>query len=308
MEAAAVLPSTGAIGGWAAARVLGVRVLDGRGIWGGREEPVLLCLGPGQIRTRSGMSISRSPLAEHDVRIVAGIRVTTPLRTAFDCLRLAPRLEDAVAFGDLMLHCRLVDLAELAMYVCSHRGWKGIARARRALMMLDAGSRNPWESRFRVLWMVDAGMPRPRCNAPLRDEFGGLLGIVDLLDEAAGVVGEFDGGGHRDIDIHTYDNIREGRLEDYGLEVVRATSVDFAHRARTAGRCAGERTPARREMTLRNAAGPARTSAKCDSSAVPELLMSLGDCRTVTFCRGSRWHQCPTMTAMRCSNRSSRRP
>jgi hypothetical protein len=236
MEAAAVLPSTGAIGGWAAARVLGVKVLDGRGIWGGREEPVLLCLGPGQIRTRSGMSISRSPLAEHDVRIVAGIRVTTPLRTAFDCLRLAPRLEDAVAFGDLMLHCRLVDLAELAMYVSSHRGWKGIARARRALMMLDAGSRNPWESRFRVLWMVDAGMPRPRCNAPLRDEFGGLLGIVDLLDEAAGVVGEFDGGGHRDIDIHTYDNIREEGLEDYGLEVVRATSVDFAHRARTAGR------------------------------------------------------------------------
>jgi hypothetical protein len=146
MEAAAVLPSPGAIGGWAAARVLGVNVLDGRGIWGGREEPVLLCLGPGQIRARSGMSISRSPLPEQAVRIVAGIRVTTPLRTAFDCLRLAPRLEDAVAFGDLMLHGRVVDHAELAAYVDSHRGWKGVALARRALTMLDAGSRNPWES------------------------------------------------------------------------------------------------------------------------------------------------------------------
>jgi hypothetical protein len=106
--------------------------------------------------------------------------------------------------------------------------------------------------------MVDAGMPRPRCNAPLRDEFGGLLGIVDLLDEAAGVVGEFDGGGHRDIDIHTYDNIREERLEDYGLEVVRATSVDFTHRARTAGRIrrayvrAGRNDPAERRWSSAN--------------------------------------------------------
>ena len=236
MEAAALLPSGGALGGWAAARLLGAKTLDGRGLWGGREEPVLLCLGSGQICERPGTSMSRSRLAEHDVSLVADIPVTSPLRTTFDGLRLAPRLEDAVAFGDLMLHRRLVDLGQLVAYVSRHSGWKGVALARRALTMLDAGSRNPWESRFRVLWMVDAGMPRPRCNAQLRDAFGDLLGIVDLLDEAAGVVGEFDGGGHREIATHTDDNIREETLEDHGLEVVRATSMDFAHRARTAGR------------------------------------------------------------------------
>ncbi|MEP6527718.1 MAG: hypothetical protein ABJA86_11205 [Nocardioidaceae bacterium] len=236
VEAAAVLPRVGAVGGWAAARALGATVLEGRGIWGGREEPVLLCLGPGQIRERPGTRISRSPLPEHDVCMVAGIRVTSPLRTTFDGMRLASRLEDAVAFGDVMLHRRLVDLPELAAYVSDHAGWKGIALARRALTLLDLGSRNPWESRFRVLWVVDAGMPRPRCNAPIHDEFGDLLGIVDLLDEAAGVVGEFDGGGHRDIGTHTYDNLREETLEDHGLVVVRATSLDFGHRARTAGR------------------------------------------------------------------------
>ena len=251
-----MLPRGGAVGGWAAARLLGAKLLDGRGIWGGREEPVMLCLGPAQIRKRRGTSISRAPLPEHDVRKAAGIRVTNELRTTFDGLRLAPRLEDAVAFGDLMLHRRLVDFADLVAYVSEHSGWKGIALARRALTMLDAGSRNPWESRFRMLWVVDAGMPRPRCNAPLRDAFGDLLGIVDLLDEAAGVVGEFDGGGHREIAMHTNDNIREEPLEDHGLEVVRATSVDFAHRARTAGRIrrayarAARNNPAKRRWTI----------------------------------------------------------
>jgi hypothetical protein len=130
MEAAAVLPRGGAVGGWAAARLLGAEVLDGRGVWGGREEPVMLCLGPGQIRKRPGTSISRAPLPEHDVRMAAEIRVTNELRTTFDGLRLAPRLEDAVAFGDLMLHRRLVDFADLVAYVSEHSGWKGIALAR----------------------------------------------------------------------------------------------------------------------------------------------------------------------------------
>ena len=150
--------------------------------------------------------------------------------------RLADGLDDAVAFGDLMLHHRLVDIGQLAAFINDHSGWKGIPLARHASTMLDAGSRNPWESRLRVLWMMDDGMPRPRCNAPIRDEFGELLGIVDLLDEAAGVVGEFDGGGHREIAMHTDDNIREESLEDHGLEVVRVTSMDFAHLTRTAGR------------------------------------------------------------------------
>jgi hypothetical protein len=236
MEAAALLPPAGALGGWAAARVLGAKTLDGRELWGGTEEPVLLCLGPGQIRQRPGIRISRTSLPEHDVHTVAGVRITSPLRTTLDGLRLSSRLEDAVAFGDVMLHRRLVDPAQLVAYVSDHSCWRGIAAARRALTMLDAGSRNPWESRFRVLWMVDAGMPRPRCNAPIRDEHGDLLGIVDLIDEAAGVVGEFDGGGHREIVIHSDDNIREETLEDHGLEVVRVTSMDFAHRTRTAGR------------------------------------------------------------------------
>jgi hypothetical protein len=132
LEAATLLPSGGAVGGWAAARVLGAQGLDGCGLWGGRYEPVLLCLGRGQIRHRPGVTISREALPASDVGVVAGIRVTSAVRTTFDGLRLAPRLEDSVAFGDLMLHCRLVDLTDLVTYVSDHSGWKGIALARRA--------------------------------------------------------------------------------------------------------------------------------------------------------------------------------
>lgn len=90
---------------------------------------------------------------------------------------------------------------------------------------------------MRVLWMVDAGLPRPLVNAPVYLANGEFLGVPDLLDEASGLVGEYDGAGHRALQQHIEDNVREEGLESGGLVVVRAGSLDLTrYRDRTAGR------------------------------------------------------------------------
>jgi hypothetical protein len=88
-----------------------------------------------------------------------------------------------------------------------------------------------------MLWMLQAGLPRPEVNVPVHDIEGHLLGIPDLLDGEAGVVVEYDGADHRRLARHTTDNLREELLENHGLIVVRVTSIDlYGERRRTAWR------------------------------------------------------------------------
>lgn len=78
-----------------------------------------------------------------------------------------------------------------------------------------------------MLYVVEAGLPRPRVNIPVFDLEGKLLGIPDLLDEDAGFVTEFDGQDHRRHTQHRVDNVREEAFESAGLTVVRADSLDI---------------------------------------------------------------------------------
>ena len=51
--------------------------------------------------------------------------------------------------------------------------------------------------------------------------------MPDLLDQEVGLLAEYDGAGHREIDRHITDNAREEGLEDLGLVVVRAGAPDL---------------------------------------------------------------------------------
>ena len=227
-EAAVMLPTAGAIGGWAAAYWLGAGLLDGVGPDGRTPLPVLLCLSEhGQIRRRPGIQLSRDRLPATDVLAFRGLRCTAPLRTAFDGARLAPNLTEAVVHLDVLAHTGLVSLDALDRYVSAHPRWRGVEQARRAVALADAGSRSPAESRLRMLYMLEAGLPRPLVNVPVFDPDHQLLGIVDLLDREAGVVTEYDGADHRDAEQHTADNAREELLEEHALIVVRVTGLDL---------------------------------------------------------------------------------
>ncbi len=227
IEAAALLPSEGAVGGWAAAAIGNDGELDGRGLSGQETQPVLLCL-PRALRIRRDSSIRpfRSRLDPEDVTIVDGVPVTVPLRTAFDIARLTTRVE-AVCAIDYLARGRPEFLGQLTAYTLAHRHLRNARLVLAALSLASPRSLSGGETRFRLLWVGRAGLPAPEVNAVLRSADGALLGITDLLDVETGLAGEYDGSHHRLIDRHTADNAREERFEAAGVVVVRATASDL---------------------------------------------------------------------------------
>lgn len=229
LDASAVLVPGAAIGGWAAAYVLGADWLDGIDPHTGREQPVDV-IAPGlRRRSTSTVRYRTSALPADDVTVTDGIAITTPVRTAFDGARWATGLAEAVTFLDVLLACcpsalRQRDFLE---YIEAHPSWTGIGQACRAGELARPGVRSPWETRLRMCWQVDAELAPPMINAPLLDPDGVLLGIADLFDPVAGLVTEYDGSGHRGQDQHHRDNIREERFEAANLTVVRADKIDI---------------------------------------------------------------------------------
>lgn len=252
VEAAELLPGYGAVGGWAAAYWAGVRLLDGGGRSGRTAEPVLLCVGADRkLRRRENAHISRDRLPDSDVEMVRGVRTTTPLRTAFDGARLADNLQEAVVFLDMMATAGQVELTRISAYVEDHPGWRGVKQARRACSLAVRGSRSPPETRMRLVWVLDAGLPSPIVNQPAFGQDGRFLGIPDCLECDSGTVLEYDGDEHRDLVNHTADNIREKLLEEHGLAALRVTRLDLnGTRARLVDRMV--RTHARRLLRDRS--------------------------------------------------------
>lgn len=217
---------TGAVGGWGAAHLLGATEIDGLAPNGVTPLPVPL-YPTHRLRRRRGIVLWRSELSADDVVVADGVRVTSPVRTAFDLGRRARGLRDCVVTLDQVLRCLDLPLGQLVEYTATHRRWRGVPLLRGAFPLVNPRSRSRPESRLRLVWLLDAGLPPPQVNPELSDGRGRLLGLPDLLDETTGLVGEYDGGQHRELANHTSDNVREEAFEREGLTVVRATSLDL---------------------------------------------------------------------------------
>ncbi|MCY7373849.1 MAG: hypothetical protein LH461_09160 [Spirochaetaceae bacterium] len=253
-EVAALLPPGAAIGGWASLWWQGAADLDGRADLRvdrvsalprsraaaprTREAalpgltPVLVCLGPGaRIRPRPEIDISRRKLLEEDVLEIDGIPFVRPARSAVDLIGRQPP-ELGLASIDAAIRGGATTAGSVQRYLDHHPGVHGRPQILRVVGLADGRARSRPESVMRWIWVVLAGLPPPLVNAEICDSQGILLGIPDLLDLEAGLVGECDGAHHRELHQHTSDNIREERFEDHNLEVVRATSIDLWPRRR----------------------------------------------------------------------------
>ena len=97
---------------------------------------------------------------------------------------------------------------------------------------------------MRLIWKYDAGFPEPLCNKPVFDLQGSLLGVPDLFDPEAGVVGEYGGHDHTEYDKRSDDRAREDRFVNHGLSYFELVTGDLPNRARAVERMRSARSRA----------------------------------------------------------------
>lgn len=145
-------------------------------------------------RAQAGLTRRRETLRPQEVTVVAGIRVTTVARTAFDLARHLPR-NRAVARLDALLGARPFRVAEVHALAEHHPGVRGLRRMRVALPLIDGGAESPRETWLRLLF-IDAGLPPPTTQVVIRDERGRYVRRIDMVWEQFRVGAEYDGGQH----------------------------------------------------------------------------------------------------------------
>lgn len=246
VEQSARLPEGGAVTGWAACRLRGANFFDGLEADRRTRMPVPLAIGAtGHIRKDSAVHISRERLDPDEVVVRYGVPCTREQRALFDEMRRLRDLREAVVAMDMMAAARLVSIAQMRAYASLRQGWKLTRALPRALDLASERSKSPNETRMRLIWQLDAGLPAPLVNQPVWDLAGNLLGIADIFDPAAGVVGEFDGADHRGARRQSKDADREGRFRDQGLELFRVTGLDIPDRRTVVNRMRSTRARAR---------------------------------------------------------------
>jgi hypothetical protein len=231
VEQAARLPHRGAVTGWAALRLMGGAYFDGLAEGGTTRLPVPLAIGrAGTLKSGRGALVSREPLEESEIHLVQGIRCTRPFRALFDEMRRTGDSRAATVDLDMAAAARLVAVWEMGDYAAARTTWRRASVVATAVPLAGERSRSPAESRMRLVWVLDAGLPPPLCNRPVFDLRGRHLGTPDLLDVEAGVVGEYDGAVHLRTGRRSRDIAREGRFRGGGLEYFTVVGSDLHDR------------------------------------------------------------------------------
>ncbi|WP_083913111.1 hypothetical protein [Nocardia concava] len=166
----------------------------------------------------------RDQIAADEWCEVDGLRVTTPVRTAFDIARRYPR-DMAVPLLDSLCATTGLDPASVLDFAASHLGERGTARLRAIIELVDAGAASPQESRTR-LFLIDNGFPTPETQIDVYDDQGRFVARLDMGWRDLQIALEYDGAQHwtspkqftRDVD-------RLAALESLNWLVIRVTAT-----------------------------------------------------------------------------------
>jgi very-short-patch-repair endonuclease len=176
-------------------------------------------------RSPAGIQTHGDRIEEDEIKWVAGIPVTSPARTALDLGCWYPTMT-AVAGIDALARAIEIKAADVELLASRYLGRRGVARAREAIELSDAGAQSPKESWLRVV-LIQAGLPRPQTQIPVRNEFGNAIAYLDMGWEDVKVAVEYDGEQHRsDRRQYTWDVRRLETLERLGWIVVRVLAGD----------------------------------------------------------------------------------
>ncbi|OBF19789.1 type IV toxin-antitoxin system AbiEi family antitoxin [Mycobacterium sp. ACS4331] len=202
----------GVIAGRAAAALHGVRWIDA-------DIPVEV-IAPGR-RRRPGVIARQERIADDEVVEIAGMRVTSPARTAFDLARhLMP--DPAVAHLDALAGVTGFDNALVMAIADRYPGARWLRRARTALDLVDAGAQSPRETWLRLL-VMRAGFPRPRTQIWVSD--GMLNAYLDMGWDEPKIGLEYDGQYHfTDRSRYVRDLARDDMVRAQGWRNIRVVA------------------------------------------------------------------------------------
>jgi hypothetical protein len=172
-----------------------------------------------------GLHTRGDRIEEDEITVVDGVPVTTPARTVLDLGCWYPTTSGVAAI-DSLARATEIKAADVELLAQRYPGRRGIARARRAVTLFDAGAQSPKETWLRLV-LVEAGLPRPQTQIPVRDEFGQAVAYLDMGWEGAKVAVEYDGDQHRtDRSQYSWDIRRLERLQHLGWIVIRVVARD----------------------------------------------------------------------------------
>lgn len=120
-----------------------------------------LVTGGTTLRGDASVRVLRDRLSPDDVVVRHGLRTTRVERALFDAMRCED-LREAVVAMDMAAAADLVSVRRMRHHVSTHAGTRGARRVTRALSLANEHSRSPNESRMRLVWVLDAGLPPPR--------------------------------------------------------------------------------------------------------------------------------------------------
>ncbi len=177
-----------------------------------------------RIRSQKGLIPRAEQLVDNEITRIAGLPVTTRVRTAFDLGRHLDRPE-ALTRMDALMWNQAFSIAEVAGLADAHPRAQGVRQLREVLPLIDGGAASPRESRIRLL-LVDAGFPRPETQIPV---VRGVTPVawLDMGWRDFQVAVEYDGDHHRkDRRQYVKDIARLRMLEALGWIVIRVIAED----------------------------------------------------------------------------------
>ena len=257
-DAVALMGPSNVLGGWASLRTQGNTWFDGADRSGDDLDVLVHCRSGTQLRVRPGLRPSEGVLRPGEIKSLDGYDVTSMARAAYDEMRIAPGVREAVVVLDMATSSTSgvphTTIDAVLAVMDTHRKTRGIVRVRRALPLGDSRSASPWETRTRLVAQLDAGIMRIRVNVPVFGAGGALIGVADLFDPETGLVVETDGSDHHDPVQHASDNAREEKFERAGAVVCRISPADHQDRWSIVGRVVAAQRDAersaRRDWTL----------------------------------------------------------
>jgi len=141
------------------------------------------CSGHGRNRVRTDLADSgERNLRLEDAVELHGLRVTSPLRTAWDLGRRRSR-DRALSGLDARLRPAVFDTTELVFGVPRCTGMQWVTVLRELAPLADGRSESPGESVLRLRW-IDLSLPTPRPQVPVGLP-GGRVVYLDLGNEEA---------------------------------------------------------------------------------------------------------------------------